>query len=91
VSPVKALFFSVVAVLRNLGAYLVFGLCWMGVLLAASGVVGVVAGVALGAEGAQGMMVPVALLMAAMISTSVYFTFRDSFLADTPEAREAAA
>ncbi len=91
VSPVKALFFSVVAVLRNLGAYLVFGLCWMGVLLAASGVVGLVAGMALGAEAAQGMMVPVALLMAAMISTSVFFTFRDSFLADTPEAREAAA
>ncbi len=92
VSPVKALFFSVVAVLRNFGAYLVFGLCWMGVLLAASGVVGLVAGMTLGAESAQGMMVPVALLMAAMVSTSIFFTFRDSFLPDdAPQAQEAAA
>ena len=30
------------------------------------------------------MMMPVALLMAAMFSTSLYFTFRDSFVA-TPE------
>jgi len=34
---------------------------------------------------ARAMMMPVALLMAAMFSTSIYFTFRDCFVA-TPEA-----
>ena len=33
---------------------------------------------------ARAVMMPVALLMAAMFSTSIYFTFRDCFVA-TPE------
>ena len=32
-----------------------------------------------------GAMMPLALLMAAMFSTSIYFTFRDSFVATPPE------
>jgi hypothetical protein len=80
ISPTKAIFFSVVACMRNLGAYLMYGLTWMALFMAAS----VVLGVVLGAFGLASLGRPVLmafmLSMAAMISTSVYFTFRDSFV-----------
>jgi hypothetical protein len=41
--------------------------------------VGALAG---GAGAARAIMMPAALLMAAMFSTSIWFTFRDSFTAD---------
>jgi hypothetical protein len=80
VSPVKAVFFSVIACMRNLGAYLMYGLTWLALLMGAS----VVLGGLLGAFGLQSLGRPVimafGLSMAAMLSTSVYFTFRDSFV-----------
>ena len=87
VSPAKSLFFSAVACLRNLGAFLMYGLAWTGVFLAVALVLGTL-GLMLGGDAvARSVMMPVALLMAAMFSTSIYFTFRDSFVAtsETPE------
>lgn len=87
VSPAKSLFFSAVACLRNLGAFLMYGLAWSGVFLAVALVLGAL-GLMLGGDAvARSVMMPVALLMAAMFSTSIYFTFRDSFVA-TPETPE---
>lgn len=85
VTPAKSLFFSVVACLKNLGAFLVYGLAWLGVFLgigSAFGLVGVLLG---GPALARAVMTPLALLLAAMFSTSIYFTFRDSFVA-APDA-----
>jgi hypothetical protein len=80
ISPIKAIFFSVVACSRNMGAYLMYGLTWVALLLAASAVLGAVLG-ALGlAPLAKAILMAFALSMAAMIYTSVYFTFRDSFV-----------
>jgi hypothetical protein len=80
ISPTKAIFFSVVACVRNLGAYVMYGLTWMALLMGAS----VVLAVVLGAFGLASLGRPIlmafALSMAAMLSTSVYFTFRDSFV-----------
>jgi hypothetical protein len=88
VSPAKSLFFSAVACLRNFGAMLVFGLTWMGVFIAVGTAVGLV-GAVLGGEGAsRAVMMPVALLVAAMFTTSIFFTFQDSF---SPAEAEAAA
>ncbi len=82
VPPSKAVFFSMVACVRNLGAYLVYSLAWMGVfvftgvlILSALGMLGV------GQAGGVAM-VPLALIMAAMFFSSIYFTFRDSFVHD---------
>lgn len=82
VSPVKALFFSLVACLRNFGAYSVYGLLWTAVF-AVAGVfaVSLLALLGLG-EIAGVVMVPLALTMAAMFFSSIYFTFRDSFVHD---------
>lgn len=79
VAPVKALFFSFVACLRNLRAYLMYGLTWLGVFLGAGLVVATVATLLGSPPLAATIMLPIALLMAAMFFTSVWFTFRDTF------------
>lgn len=82
ISPAKSLFFSAVAVLRNFGAHLVYGLGWMALFLVVGSAFGLLGGMLGGAAFAQALMLPVALLLAAMFSSSVYFTFRGSFSAD---------
>lgn len=79
VTPVKSLFFSLMACWANKGALLLFGLGWSVFMLVVSLLLGLVAP-ALG--GAQVVVVPVMLLVAAMFQTSTYFSFRDSFLDD---------
>lgn len=88
IPPVKALFFSFVACLRNWGAYLVFGLAWMGFFLGCGMVLALVTGILASLIGsiAGGIMVGAAMMLAAMFFTSVVFTFRDSFSA--PDGRE---
>jgi hypothetical protein len=79
VSPVKSLFFSAVACLRNFGAHLVYGLAWLAVFLGVGSVIGILGLMLGGAAVAQALLMPTALLLAAMFSTSIYFTFRDCF------------
>jgi len=86
VSPVKSLFFSVVACVKNFGAFLTYGVAWLAVFLGVGSAFGLI-GALLGGPGmARAMMMPLALVIAAMFSTSIYFTFRDSFAA-TVDAR----
>jgi len=85
--PVKSLFFSLVACFRNFWAYTVFGLAWVGVFMVGGLTLGLFAGLLAGPQAASVVMVPTVLLMASMFFTSIYFTFRDSFVAesDPPE------
>jgi MFS family permease len=86
ISPAKSLFFSAVAVFRNFGALLTYGFTWMAVFLAvgfAFSTLGMLIG---GMAVARSVMMPTVLLLVAMFSTSLYFTFRDSFRADEEEA-----
>jgi hypothetical protein len=87
VSPVKSLFFSVVACLKNFGAFLTYGMAWVGVFLGVGSVFGLVGALLGGPAMARAVMMPLALLIAAMFSTSIYFTFRDCFVA-TPDAEQ---
>lgn len=81
VPATKALFFSIVALWRNLGAFTVFGLGWAAVTLVASSVLGLA--YALAGEGLLLVLgVPTVLSLSAMMLASTYFTFRDSFSAD---------
>lgn len=94
VPPVKALFFSIVACVRNSGAFLVYGLGWMGVFLLGGLVVATVATLlalaGLANTAAGGIMVGAAMMLAAMFFTSVVFTFRDCFDAPGSDAADAA-
>jgi len=89
VEPVKSIFFSIVALFRNFGAYALFGIAWLGVFLLAGIAVGLIATVlvGVGAVGAGSgataigtvLIVGTALVLAAMSLASTWFTFRDSF------------
>ncbi|MDR2992120.1 MAG: hypothetical protein LBU72_09455, partial [Burkholderiaceae bacterium] len=84
IPPLKSLFFSCVAVLKNTRPFLLYGLLWLGLSIGAAGalmslalLVGNVTILALGA-------LPLSLFLGATFFTSVWFTFRDSFAADQP-------
>ncbi|KGG86287.1 MULTISPECIES: BPSS1780 family membrane protein [Comamonas] len=81
ISPVKSLFFSFVGCIRNIGAYLVFGVCWIGVFIVSGMALAIVTGILAMLIGsiAGGLMVATALMLAAIFFTSIVFTFRDSF------------
>jgi len=89
VPPVKSIFFSFVACLRNIGALTLFGIAWLGVFIGVGIGISLVAGVLI-AAGSMGsgsavtivgnaLMVGGALVMAAMFFSSIWFSFRDSF------------
>ena len=88
VPPTKALFFGLIGIVRNLGAYIVMGLIWlsmtMGLMLLAAGSIAMIAGENAG----EAAMVPVAVLAAALLLTTLYFSFADSFIATPTEADE---
>lgn len=92
VPPVKALFFSAVACGRNLGAFLVYGLGWVGVFVVGALVVATASTLltllGLAGTAAGGIMVGAAMMMAAMFFTSVVFTFRDCFEPPAAPAQE---
>jgi hypothetical protein len=82
ISPIKSLFFSLVACLRNWAALLVFGLGWCLAILLVSLPLSLITSMASSPQAALPFIAPVLLALAAMFSTSIYFTFRDSFTAD---------
>ena len=94
VTPGKSLFFSAVACARNFGALSLYVLAWMGLFIG-TGMLVMVVTVALGVPGLiNTLMFPTVMLLAAMFFSSIWFTFRDSFVEDvepTPAPDPAAA
>jgi hypothetical protein len=87
VSPIKALFFSFITCVKNFTAMVVFFFMWLAVF-SLGGLVLTLVAATTGSESAVSfIMLPAALLMAAMFFTSIYFTFKDSFI--TPAAPSA--
>jgi hypothetical protein len=79
IAPVKSLFFSAIACLRNFGAFTVYSMVWLGAFIAMGMGVAIVAALFGSPEVVTGIMFPMAMLMAAMFFTSIYFSFRDCF------------
>ncbi len=82
VPPLKSVFFSLVACLRNLLAFTVFGLAWISITMALIVVVSLLTGILGNPQVAGVVLLPGTLMIAAMIFTSTYFSFRDCFLTD---------
>jgi hypothetical protein len=97
VPPLKSLFFSVVGFARNIGAILVFLAGWMGLSLAVGFAAMLLVTVLLNPGDLATLLAvlqPVGLVLTAMFTCSVYFTFRDSYQAggtETDAAPPAAA
>lgn len=83
--PLKALFFSLVACYRNMWALTVYGLVWLALFVMMGLLISVAAGLSGNAEFGALVMMPAALIMASMFFSSIYFTFRDSFVASDQE------
>ena len=79
VPPIKSVFFSLVACLRNFWAFTLFGLVWMAILVSIVLVISLVAGLTGNPQLAGLVLLPASMLIAAMFFTSTYFTFRDCF------------
>ena len=78
-SPVKSMFFSIVACFRNFWAYTLFAGLWMGIMVLTVLLVTALSSL-LGSPGlAASLMLPALLLVASMFFTSLYFTYLDCF------------
>jgi hypothetical protein len=86
VPPTKALFFSWMACTRNFGAYFLFGMGWFGVMSLAMLTLSL-ASLAVGSLVAI-LSLPVMLMLAAMFFSSLYFSFRDSFVHTEDSAQD---
>jgi hypothetical protein len=84
IAPVKSLFFSLVACLRNFWAFTIYSLVWLGAFIAMGMGVAIVAALIGSPEAVTGIMFPLAMLMAAIFFVSIYFSFKDCFEV-TPE------
>jgi hypothetical protein len=90
VSPGKSLFFSAVACVRHFGALTLYTLAWLGLGIGL-GTLLLLLGLLLGDSVVTILMFPLAMMLAAMFFCSVWFTFRDSFVADDEPALASAA
>ena len=79
VPPLKSMFFSAVACWRNFGAFALYLLAWAGVFVAGATVILVISSALGGNDLSVAVLMPGALLMAAMFFTSVYFSVKDCF------------
>lgn len=84
VTPVKSLFFSALAAWANKGALMLFLCGWLAVFALLGVVMSVFRMLLGGSEAASAIMYPAMLLAVSMFFTSVWFSFRDSFIADDP-------
>lgn len=84
VPPLKSLFFSLVACVKNFKAFLVYGLLWVALLFGASLLVVLMATLFGNPQAALVAMIPAGLLLSTLFFCSIYFCFCDSFAA--PEA-----
>ena len=85
-SPLKSLFFSLMACYKNAAALMVYGLAWAGISVLAMVGVTLIAVLLDKPTFAAAALFPVGLVMMAMFFTSIYFTFRDSFVATPAES-----
>ena len=81
----KALFFSTLACWRNLGAFVVYGLAWAGVILLFGVLANLLASVLQQAQLIAVAAVPAGLLLSTVFYASLYFTFSDCFAPDETE------
>jgi len=84
VPPVKSLFFSSVAVLKNARPFLFYGALWLGLSLGAGAALQTLAVLSGNINILALGMLSVSLFLGVVFFTSVWFTFRDSFAADQP-------
>lgn len=85
IAPLQSLFYSAVACTRNFWAFTVYTLAWTVLIFTVTLLVLATALSVGSATLMAALTLPMAMVMAAMFFTSIWFTFRDSYIADEPE------
>jgi hypothetical protein len=83
ISPLKSLFFSVIACFKNFWAFTVFGLGWAAAFLAISMFIGIVVALLGNPQWMAASIFPAAIWMASIFFASIYFTYKDCFETET--------
>lgn len=78
VTPVKSLFFSLVAIMRNFAAFLIYGLCWAAIMFA-GGTLAMLLGLLGSPMVSMFGFVLIGLSLAAAFFFSIWFSFKDNF------------
>ena len=86
VSPLKSLFFSLMACWANKGAMLLYTLGWVGVFMLVGLLMSLLGALLGGADALNLVLYPMVLLLASMFHTSIWFTVRDSFITPADHA-----
>lgn len=86
----KALFSSTLAVWRNRGAFTVYGLAWVGVVLAFTTISSLLFALIGQPQWIALAAMPASLIFSTVFYVSLYFTFADSFVPALPAANGAA-
>ena len=76
----QSLFSSTVAMWRNKGAFVVFSLAWLGVVLSLGVAANLIAALLGQAQLVTLLAMPASLLLSTVFYTSLYFTFADCFV-----------
>lgn len=84
-SCAKALFSSTLACWRNRGAFVVYGLVWIGLMIAFGVLVSLILALFGVPQWLMNASLPMALIMATIYYASLYFTFADCFSPGEPE------
>lgn len=82
----KALFASMLACLRSVGAFALYGLAWFGLLLSFMVVTQTVLTMLGLAQAVAHAALPAVMLFSTVFYASLYFSYADSFEADRPDA-----
>jgi hypothetical protein len=90
VPPVKAMFFSVVSCWRNKGAFVVYGVLWMGVSIGVSLVVSFLLHALGGSDYAIAVLMPALIVVMTMLYCSFYATYRGCFGVQEPQTADTA-
>lgn len=86
VTPVKSLFFSALAAWANKGALVLFLGGWLAVFSLLGVLMSVFRMLLGGSEASSAILYPAVLLVVSMFFTSIWFSFRDSFIDDDPSS-----
>lgn len=82
VAPLQALFFSFIACFRNFAALTVYFLVWLAIFILGALLLTLIGALFGSLQSAALFVLPFGLIMAGMIFSSLYFTFKDSFITE---------
>jgi hypothetical protein len=83
VTPIKSLFFSMVACIRNFWAFTIFGLTWVSLFIVATTLIAVVVSMIGNPQWAGILLFPTIMVFVTMFFSSIFFTFKDCFESET--------